>query len=81
MTSASVMSPSPKTVVKLTTSHHGHHNNWMTTSTTLLRHRDADTLPTAADTTDDLDNLDDLLQHIGYTSPECLQEVVCLLST
>ena len=41
----------------------------------LLRHRDADTLPTHANDARDLDNLNDLLQHIGHTSPEVLREV------
>ena len=66
ITCSSVMT-SQKTIVTVTS--HGNR------TTSLLRHREADKLPTAADTTDDLDNLDDLLQHIGHTSPECLQEV------
>ena len=66
VTYSSVITPQ-KTIVTL--SSHGNR------TTALLRHRDADKLPTAADTADDLDNLDDLLQHIGHTSPECLQEV------
>ena len=69
---SSVMT-SQKTIVTVTS--HGNR------TTGLLRHRDADTLPTAADTADDLDNLDDLLQHIGHTSPECLQEVGKSLNT
>jgi hypothetical protein len=40
-----------------------------------LRHRNANVLPTDEDTADDLDNLDDLLQYIGHTSPECLLEL------
>ncbi|XP_046401703.1 probable Rho GTPase-activating protein CG5521 isoform X2 [Ischnura elegans] len=39
---------------------------------TLLRHRPPDTLPTWNNAAEDMDNLDDLLQYIGYTSPECL---------
>ena len=69
---SSVMT-SQKTIVTVTS-----HSN---RTTALLRHRDAATLPTAADTADDLDNLDDLLQHIGHTSPECLQEVGKPLNT
>ena len=72
VTVSSVMT-SQKTIVTLTP--HGNR------TTALLRHRDANTLPTAADTTDDLDNLDDLLQHIGHASPECLQEVGKPLNT
>lgn len=37
-----------------------------------LRHRPAHQLPLASDISPDLDQLDDLLQFIGYTSPECL---------
>jgi hypothetical protein len=37
-----------------------------------LRHRPAHQLPLAKDLAPDLDQLDDLLQFIGYTSPECL---------
>ncbi|KFM77896.1 Ral GTPase-activating protein subunit alpha-2, partial [Stegodyphus mimosarum] len=37
-----------------------------------LRHRPKDELPTAENSADDLDNLDDLLQYIGHTSPECV---------
>ena len=40
-----------------------------------LRHRKCDVLPSAANTAADMDNLDDLLQYIGYTSPECLEEL------
>jgi hypothetical protein len=72
ITYSSVMT-SQKTIVTVTS--HGNR------TTALLRHRDADKLPTAADTADDLDNLDDLLQHIGHTSPECLQEIGKPLNT
>ncbi|XP_062564047.1 probable Rho GTPase-activating protein CG5521 isoform X2 [Armigeres subalbatus] len=37
-----------------------------------LRHRPVHQLPVAKDLAPDLDQLDDLLQYIGYTSPECL---------
>lgn len=37
-----------------------------------LRHRPANQLPLAKDLAPDLDQLDDLLQFIGFTSPECL---------
>ncbi|GIY27861.1 hypothetical protein CEXT_291452 [Caerostris extrusa] len=37
-----------------------------------LRHRPKDMLPTVENSADDLDNLDDLLQYIGYTSSECV---------
>lgn len=39
-----------------------------------LRHRSPSILPNFQDTSDDLDNLDDLLQYIGHSSPECLSE-------
>ena len=39
-----------------------------------LRHRSPSILPTHENTTEDLDNLDDLLQYIGHSSPECLSE-------
>ena len=39
-----------------------------------LRHRNPSILPHHEDTSDDLDNLDDLLQYIGHSSPECLNE-------
>lgn len=39
-----------------------------------LRHRNANILPSHEDAAEDLDNLDDLLQYIGHTSPECLTE-------
>lgn len=37
-----------------------------------LRHRPPTQLPVANDIAPDLDQLDDLLQYIGHTSPECL---------
>lgn len=37
-----------------------------------MRHRPASVLPSASDSAPDLDNLDDLLRYLGYTSPECL---------
>lgn len=37
-----------------------------------LRHRPAHQLPVAKDIAPDLDQLDDLLQYIGFSSPECL---------
>ncbi|CRL05977.1 CLUMA_CG018909, isoform A [Clunio marinus] len=37
-----------------------------------LRHRQPHQLPLAKDMSPDLDQLDDLLQYIGYSSPECL---------
>ncbi|XP_055382867.1 probable Rho GTPase-activating protein CG5521 isoform X2 [Condylostylus longicornis] len=37
-----------------------------------LRHRPPNELPLAKDIAPDLDQLDDLLQYIGHTSPECL---------
>ncbi|GAB0092803.1 Probable Rho GTPase-activating protein CG5521 [Sergentomyia squamirostris] len=37
-----------------------------------LRHRPPGQLPVAGDLEPDLDQLDDLLQYIGHTSPECL---------
>ncbi|GFS68356.1 hypothetical protein NPIL_633392 [Nephila pilipes] len=37
-----------------------------------LRHRPKDVLPTVENSADDLDNLDDLLQYVGYTSSECV---------
>ncbi|CAD7084282.1 unnamed protein product [Hermetia illucens] len=40
-----------------------------------LRHRPPSQLPTAQDIAPDLDQLDDLLQYIGHTSPECLANV------
>ncbi|XP_075723162.1 ral GTPase-activating protein subunit alpha-1 isoform X3 [Rhipicephalus microplus] len=36
-------------------------------------HRPPDQLPMLENTQDNYDNLDDLLQYIGHTSPECLQ--------
>uniref|UniRef100_T1JGD1 Rap-GAP domain-containing protein n=1 Tax=Strigamia maritima TaxID=126957 RepID=T1JGD1_STRMM len=38
------------------------------------RHRSPDVLPLAEDTAEDMDNLDDLLQYIGHSSPECLDK-------
>lgn len=38
-----------------------------------LRHRPANQLPVYKDIAPDLDQLDDLLQFIGYSSPECLE--------
>ncbi|RZF33885.1 hypothetical protein LSTR_LSTR009909 [Laodelphax striatellus] len=38
-----------------------------------LRHRPPHVLPTCENSAEDLDNLDDLLQYIGATSPECLE--------
>ncbi|KAK3890821.1 hypothetical protein Pcinc_005247 [Petrolisthes cinctipes] len=39
-----------------------------------LRHRPPGTLPTHEDSADDLDNLDDLLNYVGHTSPEVLEQ-------
>ena len=39
-----------------------------------FRHRQANVLPSFEDAAEDLDNLNDLLQYIGHTSPECLVE-------
>ncbi|KAK7603642.1 hypothetical protein V9T40_003641 [Parthenolecanium corni] len=39
-----------------------------------IRHRPPHILPTVENSAPDLDNLDDLLQYIGYTSPECLED-------
>ncbi|MPC07518.1 Ral GTPase-activating protein subunit alpha-2 [Portunus trituberculatus] len=39
-----------------------------------LRHRPPGVLPTHEDSAEDLDNLDDLLSYIGYTSPEVLEQ-------
>ncbi|XP_065085904.1 probable Rho GTPase-activating protein CG5521 isoform X2 [Ochlerotatus camptorhynchus] len=46
-----------------------------------LRHRPVHQLPVAKDLAPDLDQLDDLLQYIGYTSPECLDVNGSLLNT
>ncbi|XP_055618847.1 probable Rho GTPase-activating protein CG5521 isoform X2 [Toxorhynchites rutilus septentrionalis] len=46
-----------------------------------LRHRPVHQLPVAKDLAPDLDQLDDLLQYIGYTSPECLDTNGCPLNT
>ncbi|KAJ9597262.1 hypothetical protein L9F63_011866, partial [Diploptera punctata] len=40
-----------------------------------MRHRAADVLPTCDNGAEDMDNLDDLLQYLGYTSPECLESL------
>ncbi|XP_049857449.1 probable Rho GTPase-activating protein CG5521 isoform X1 [Schistocerca gregaria] len=40
-----------------------------------LRHRPPHQLPTWEDGADDMDNLDDLLQYLGHTSPECLESL------
>ncbi|XP_075222670.1 putative Rho GTPase-activating protein CG5521 [Lycorma delicatula] len=40
-----------------------------------LRHRPSHELPTFENSAEDLDNLDDLLQYIGETSPECLENL------
>lgn len=40
-----------------------------------LRHRPPHVLPTIQNTAADMDNLDDLLQYIGHTSPECLESL------
>ncbi|GFG28404.1 hypothetical protein Cfor_11332, partial [Coptotermes formosanus] len=40
-----------------------------------LRHRPPDLLPTCDNGAEDMDNLDDLLQYLGHTSPECLESL------
>ncbi|KAK7793523.1 hypothetical protein R5R35_010590 [Gryllus longicercus] len=40
-----------------------------------LRHRPPNQLPTWENAAEDMDNLDDLLQYIGHTSPECLESL------
>uniref|UniRef100_A0A0A9X1L4 Ral GTPase-activating protein subunit alpha-1 n=3 Tax=Lygus hesperus TaxID=30085 RepID=A0A0A9X1L4_LYGHE len=40
-----------------------------------LRHRSPNVLPTCSNSADDMDNLDDLLQYIGYSSPELLESL------
>lgn len=40
-----------------------------------LRHRPRNELPTFENSAEDLDNLDDLLQYVGETSPECLENL------
>lgn len=40
-----------------------------------MRHRPPSVLPSASDSSPDLDNLDDFLRYIGYTSPECLENL------
>ncbi|KAG5670487.1 hypothetical protein PVAND_000749 [Polypedilum vanderplanki] len=54
--------------------------NMMQTPRHTLRHRPAHQLPMAKDIAPDLDQLDDLLQFIGHTSPECLDENVQALN-
>ncbi|XP_017891337.1 ral GTPase-activating protein subunit alpha-1 isoform X7 [Ceratina calcarata] len=56
---------------------HGEDLSSVTTSQTCtprhtIRHREPHILPTFANAASDMDNLDDLLQYIGYTSPEVL---------
>ena len=46
-----------------------------------LRHRPVHQLPVAKDLAPDLDQLDDLLQYIGHTSPECLNASGTSLNT
>lgn len=46
-----------------------------------LRHRPPHQLPVAKDMAPDLDQLDDLLQYIGFSSPECLDVNVQSLNT
>lgn len=46
-----------------------------------LRHRPPHQLPVATDMAPDLDQLDDLLQYIGFSSPECLDANVNFLNT
>ncbi|KAB0803388.1 hypothetical protein PPYR_00358 [Photinus pyralis] len=38
-----------------------------------MRHRSPNVLPDTTNAAPDLDQLDDLLQYLGYTSPECLE--------
>ncbi|KAK4884388.1 hypothetical protein RN001_000659 [Aquatica leii] len=38
-----------------------------------MRHRPPNVLPDTSNAAPDLDQLDDLLQYLGYTSPECLE--------
>ncbi|XP_055321595.1 probable Rho GTPase-activating protein CG5521 isoform X1 [Sitodiplosis mosellana] len=45
-----------------------------------LRHRPPNQLPLANDLAPDLDQLDDLLQYIGHTSPECLEDPCSFLN-
>ncbi|CAL7949772.1 unnamed protein product [Xylocopa violacea] len=56
---------------------HGEDLSSVTTSQTCtprhtIRHREPHILPTFANAASDMDNLDDLLQYIGHTSPEVL---------
>lgn len=46
-----------------------------------LRHRPPHQLPVAKDMAPDLDQLDDLMQYIGFSSPECLDVNVHSLNT
>lgn len=46
-----------------------------------LRHRSAGVLPRYEDMAEDMDNLDDLLQYIGHSSPECLEAIGKPLNT
>ncbi|XP_050530859.1 ral GTPase-activating protein subunit alpha-1 isoform X4 [Daktulosphaira vitifoliae] len=45
-----------------------------------MRHRAPDVLPIFENSADDLDNLDDLLHYIGYTSSECLEDMEVFLN-
>ncbi|XP_019874544.2 probable Rho GTPase-activating protein CG5521 isoform X2 [Aethina tumida] len=40
-----------------------------------MRHRPPNVLPNVSNSAPDLDQLDDLLQYLGHTSPECLEDV------
>ncbi|PSN32061.1 Ral GTPase-activating protein subunit alpha-2, partial [Blattella germanica] len=40
-----------------------------------MRHRPPEVLPTSDNGAEDMDNLDDLLQYLGHTSPECLESL------
>lgn len=46
-----------------------------------MRRRPPHELPMANDMASDFDQLDDLLQYIGFSSPECLDTNVCVLNT
>lgn len=46
-----------------------------------LRHRLTEVLPTTENSADDLDNLDDLLQFVGHSSPECVSKPVKALNS
>jgi hypothetical protein len=54
--------------------------NLMPTPRHTMRHRPAHQLPVAKDIAPDLDQLDDLLQFVGFTSPECLDEHIQALN-